>query len=119
MGDRANILVKDNSEDTGVYLYTHWGGTDLPLRLQQALRKGERWNDSQYLTRIIFCAMVDREDWDGTTGYGISSIVGDGDDRILEVNVKKAIVSVGGKTWTFDEFARLGSRQIQGIWGYN
>lgn len=119
MGDRANILVKDNSEDTGVYLYTHWGGTDLPSRLQQALRKEERWSDSQYLTRIIFCAMIDREDWDGTTGYGISSMVGDGDDRILEVNVEKATVSVGWRTWTFDEFTGLSSYQIQSVWRYD
>jgi len=116
MGDRANVLVKYDDKDSGVYLYTHWGGSDLPSTLQQALKKRERWDDSQYLTRIIFCTMVG-QDWDGTTGYGISSMVGDGDDRVLEVNVEDATVSFGGKTWTFEEFVKLGSRQIQQVWG--
>lgn len=76
MGDRGNIIVKDRGSQ--VFLYTHWGGYELPNVLKDALIRGEdRWNDGQYLARVIFCEMV-KDDIEGTTGYGISSVIGDG-----------------------------------------
>lgn len=108
MGDRANILMKSNgSWDTGVYLYTHWDGTDLPATLQAALIRAEdRWMDDAYLARVIFCEMV-RTDLLGTTGYGISAFVGDGRDRILRVNADDQTVTFEGKSWTFKEYIAL------------
>ncbi len=94
MGDRANVFVTGWGGETGVYLYTHWDGTDLPETLRSALQRGQgRWDDVQYLARIIFCEMVaglERE----LTGYGISSRVGDGESRILEVNVDSQVVVI-------------------------
>ena len=85
MGDRANVYVH-HGERPGVYLYTHWAGSELPAIVVSALRRGVgRWNDVQYLTRIIFCEMI-KDDVEGKTGYGISAEVGDGDDRIVDVD---------------------------------
>lgn len=70
MGDRGNIEVKD--EQGSVFLYSHWGGSELPATLASALDRGiGRWTDQPYLARIIFCEMV-RGDVEGETGYGIS-----------------------------------------------
>lgn len=81
MGDRANVYVKDGG--SGVFLYTHWAGSELPETVQSALRRGvDRWNDGPYLTRIVFAEMVSGNE-NGTTGYGISAVCGDGDDRII------------------------------------
>ena len=66
MGERGQILIKD----TGVYLYTHWTGYRLKNILQESLSKKWRWNDEDYLTRIIFDVMKDG-DTTGETGYGI------------------------------------------------
>jgi hypothetical protein len=115
MGDRANILVKDSYDQNGVYLYTHWGGTDLPFTLQEALKKKWRWGDTSYLTRIIFCEMVKGEE-EGETGFGISSKVGDGDDRILVVDDDKGTVSYNDKIWTFDEYIALDEEEISQVW---
>lgn len=106
MGDRANVLVKEDSEDNGVYLYTHWNGTELPTILQDALKKRWRWDDCAYLTRIIFDEMT-KDDHGEETGYGISSILGDGDDRILKVNVIEQTVKMGEREWTFEEYISL------------
>lgn len=82
MGDRANIYVKEDAE-RGVYLYTHWAGTDLPRTLQTALDRGrERWGDTPYLARIVFCEMVDRVEKD-LTGYGISTVLCDNEYPII------------------------------------
>jgi len=85
MGDRANVYVHHGSRP-GVYLYTHWAGSELPATVVNALQRGRgRWDDDQYLARIIFCEMI-KNDVDGETGYGISAEVGDGDDRIVDVD---------------------------------
>ena len=107
MGDRANILIKDGTSK--VYLYTHWCGTELPKTLQTALARKLRWDDGQYLARIIFSEMI-KDSLTDECGYGISSVVGDGDSRILEVNIQKQTVKVITKTistYTFKEYLAL------------
>lgn len=103
MGDRANIVVTDANNH--IVLYTHWAGTELPNILKSALKRGEsRWGDLPYLTRIIFCEMIKGDVMD-TTGYGISQEIGDGDDRILTVNVDKQTVNdYNGNVFTFEEY---------------
>ena len=104
MGDRANVFVKEQyGREGGVYLYTHWGGTDLPETVQGAMKKKERWDDGSYLARIIFCQMVKGHE-NGETGFGISATLGDGDDRILVIDCDKQTVSIKDHSWTFQEF---------------
>lgn len=95
MGDRGNIIVQDAYDDTNtqaVVLYTHWSGTELPETLKAALARGrERWNDGQYLTRIIFCQMIAHDPM-GLTGYGISTDIGDNEHPFLVVDVKRQVV---------------------------
>lgn len=103
MGDRANIVVTNRHNH--IVLYTHWAGTELPDILKSALKRGEsRWDDFQYLTRIIFCEMIKGDVMD-TTGYGISQEIGDGDDRVLTVNVdRQTVTDYNHKTWSFEEY---------------
>jgi hypothetical protein len=68
MGDRGQVFVKD----AGVYLYTHWNASNLIETVRQALAKKWRWDDPEYLARIIFCEMVRGSETD-ETGYGIGT----------------------------------------------
>jgi hypothetical protein len=86
MGDRANVAILSYSaspvthygkpevegEVDAVVLYTHWGGTDLPIDVQTALTRRERWDDPAYLARIVFCRMIGDSLEDGT-GFGITA----------------------------------------------
>lgn len=106
MGDRANIhILNAGSDDNqGVYLYTHWGGSELLVTLQRALISGKnRWSDDQYLTRIIFCEMVKGQEAE-ETGFGITSTVRDGEDRVIVVNTETQTVIIGGTRRTFQEY---------------
>lgn len=106
MGDRANVYVVDEQDPAkGVYLYTHWSGTELPETVRQALLRKLRWNDCQYLTRIIFDQMTEGNHG-AETGFGISASVGDGDERIVRVNALTQTVDLGHKAWPFDEYIR-------------
>jgi hypothetical protein len=87
MGDRGNIKIG------GVYLYTHWAGSEISQILRDALKRGRsRWTDESYLARIIFCEMI-KHDVMGTTGYGISTEIIDNEHDILEVNCDKQTVN--------------------------
>lgn len=103
MGDRANIEMKEEGQPS-IFFYTHWAGTELPQTLQDALKRGaDRWDDSPYLGRIIFCELV-KDAINQDTGYGISPYICDGENRVLEVDSSKQTVTHKDKVWTFKEF---------------
>jgi hypothetical protein len=123
MGDRANVWIREDDKDTGVWLYTHWAGSELPGYLQEALvlaDEDNRLDDIPYLGRIIFCRMIQGPNTDiyeagkgltQTTGYGISSRLGDGGHRVLEIIDGKVIwvdfdfnPDKPIRTWTFQEY---------------
>ena len=88
MGDRANIFIKSDlgyGDGRGVYLYTHNDGDELPVKLQAALARRERWSDDSYLARVISCEMVKGEERD-SMGYGISAYLGDNEHKIIVVD---------------------------------
>lgn len=99
MGDRANVYVHEGDRP-GVYLYTHWEGTDLPKVVKNALARGkERWHDTAYLTRIIFSDMV-AGDLESLTGFGISIEETDGEGRLIDIDTLRQQVTVIG--WNDD-----------------
>ena len=108
MGDRGNIKIYQN-DNSAIYLYTHWTGSQIYEVLKTALSRRQRWNDGPYLTRIIFCELV-KGDEDGETGFGISTHICDNEHTIIGVNPNNQMVTfemengtVKGKM-TFEEF---------------
>ena len=119
MGDRGNIVIKQNDRDQSapyLYFYTHWAGSDIAQTLQNALKRGrDRWDDEQYLSRIIFCELVKGSEME-TDGYGISTYMGDNEHDFLVVDSKKQTVSrvkegdpsaPPKKSWSFEDFVSL------------
>lgn len=96
MGDRANVVIIDESTDlsskTAVFLYGHWIGYDLPDILAAALKRGkERWKDAPYLARIIFNEMTDQAS-STVTGFGISTSITDNEHPLLVVDTRRLVV---------------------------
>ena len=106
MGDRGQVLIKDE----GVYLYTHWGASGLVDTVKNALAHKERWDDPEYLARIIFCEMVGEADaLAGSTGFGIGTEKHEDVWRVVIVNCAdhKVIVEDNNKavfSGSFEEF---------------
>jgi hypothetical protein len=90
MGDRGNIYIKD--ADSGIYLYTHWAGTELPVTVRNALARQQRWDDGPYLARILFDTLTEGETG-SESGYGISSVIGDNGHLIVVVDVDAQTVT--------------------------
>ena len=121
MGDRGNIIIRMPNNEGQVVLYAHWGGGDLPSMLQQALQRGKkRWDDPQYLARIIFSTMT-ADAQDQLRGYGITTVVYDNGYPLLVVTPGERMVHVEADpkrpytaqwparqaSWTFEEWCAL------------
>lgn len=119
MGDRGNIVIKQNDRDQSapyLYFYTHWSGSDIPQIVQSALKRGkDRWDDEQYLARVVFCELVKDCAMD-TDGYGISTYMGDNEHDFIVLDAKKQTVSVvkegdpgagPKKSWSFEDFLNV------------
>lgn len=105
MGDRGAILVKHWESE--VYLYTHWDAHSIEEMAKSVMSKKLRWNDGQYLSRMIFEKMI-TDAYSLETGYGISSTMPDA-YRVLIVDCdeQKVALEIHGDlayTKTFEEF---------------
>lgn len=89
MGCRGQILI----EDTGVFLYTHWGANRMVDDLKKALSLHKRWDDDEYLARIIFCQLV-KDDIDGTISYGIGTSQHGDIEKLISINCQEETIEV-------------------------
>jgi len=108
MGDRGQVLIKGYDGGLGVCLYTHYGARTLPSTVKAALAKKWRWDDREYLARIIFDTMTEGKHG-MELGYGIGTEVHKDVWRLVIVDCDKMTVTIEdwGKpvaTYTFDEF---------------
>jgi len=131
MGDRANVKIKMaacNGYPAGnIFLYTHWGGTELPGLVKEGLKAGvNRWDDDSYLVRILARGMGMGED--GETGYGIATYPPDNEHKFIVIDCEKQIISLetpdgdesryfagdkinGGTSWSFQEYVQIENPQ--------
>ncbi len=118
MGDRGNIIIIDDVADAlhprGLVLYTHWAGSEIGGLLKDALQKApDRWTDSAYLSRVVFQTLIGTDD--GTTGYGLSSYIGDNEHDFLVLDIPRQVVvkvkHSGGDIQTAPEIMRQAMKQ--------
>jgi hypothetical protein len=108
MGDRRQVHIKN----INLWIYTHWGGYDLPEVVQQAIKLAEdRWMDTSYCSRIIAMHII-QENSSGSTGCGISDHSMDSEYNDIFIDTEKLTVSIGEKTWTFKEYADISELEL-------
>jgi hypothetical protein len=76
-------------EDTGIYLYSHWGSSEILQTVKRAIAKRWRWDDYEYLTRIIFDEMMGKDSHGEETGFGIGTQQHGDIDNLVIVNCKE------------------------------
>ena len=103
MGARAQVSIQDKYGDPKIYLYTHWGEGTLIDDVKRALLRGKsRWDDYEYLTRIIFDEMKG-DDVKSETGYGISTSEHGDNNLLIEITPDKT-VKINGEERSFSNF---------------
>lgn len=104
MGARCQVSIKEKESHTPVYLYSHWGSGSIKEDVRIALARNQRWDDYEYLTRILFDGMKGT-DTTSETGYGIGTGEHGDIDILVEILPGKK-VGIEGKVWTFDEYTK-------------
>lgn len=108
MGSRT-VWKIETEENTGIHLYSHWGGGDkLRATAEALLRSKSRWEDETYFTRI-FTSWIINDDWDSGTGFGLWSGPLDRDyfeESYEPVTVfpKQKKIKYGTFLYTYEEF---------------
>ena len=115
MGNRSNILtISDSDPKTGIFMYSHWSGMSLLGRLQKALifaKEEDRLDDASYLNRIIFCKVL-AGDYEGSTGYGLSTSLQDNEHPIILVDVATKTISLVAEDRNYEN----GKNSPQDFW---
>lgn len=100
MGARAQVQI-GRKEGECVFLYTHWGAGSLIQDVQRALARRQRWEDDEYLARIVFDEMrstcgegISAEDVEDETGYGISTQQHGDIELLIALNPETKKVSI-------------------------
>jgi hypothetical protein len=92
MGDRGNIVVREGA--SAVWLYSHWRGSEIGEVVRKALAKKQRWDDTPYLTRIVFQELLNGDT--GTSGFGIATSICDNEHPVIVVDTSKQEVQTYG-----------------------
>jgi hypothetical protein len=107
MGSRAQVKI----QDTGVFLYTHWGASEIVEDVRTAIKRGKRLNDPGYLTRIIFDQMTLGQQGDDT-GAGIGTQEAGDIEKLVTVDIERKAITIkdvysgSTRTLSFTEFAQ-------------
>jgi hypothetical protein len=56
-----------------VYIYTHSSASKLVAEVHEVLSRKKRWDDPDYLTRMIVCGIIPYDQWNSEFGYGIGT----------------------------------------------
>jgi hypothetical protein len=56
-----------------IFLYTHETASDLINVVSDVLCRVVRWDDPDYLARMIFCRMIPKNKWNDELGFGIGT----------------------------------------------
>lgn len=96
-----------------VFLYAKEGKHAIGA-LHRALSKKKRWDDPDYLTRIIFCELVPEDEWYETTGYGIGTEMYADVDIFISVDsmVQEILIQARGESLQ-DKFKMTFSKFIE------
>ena len=77
-----------------IYLYTHDHAARLTNDVYSALAARLRWDDADYLAKIIFCHMVPIECWQEDKGYGIGTQMYADINLLISVDTVKQQVTI-------------------------
>ena len=82
------------SADGRVYLYTYNTASSLVNDVYQALSEGKRWDDADYLSRIVFCKMIPHEAWNKDNGFGIGSTLYADVNILVTLDIEKQVITI-------------------------
>lgn len=88
-----------------VYLYTHDTARNLLANVYNILSKERRWDDPDYLSRMIFCEMIPEQFWNSETGFGIGTQLYADVELLVSLDTVNQKITVSSGLHEFDNFS--------------
>jgi len=82
------------SEFGRIYLYDHNGADGIIQKLYNVLSKKVRWDDPDYLARMLFCEMIPFEFWESDSGFGIGTVLYESTNVLVTLDFPKQRVVI-------------------------
>jgi hypothetical protein len=111
MGARVNFVFKDNTTDTAVGLYSHWGADSWQVDLADAIRHAKvRQGDFSYFTRMVISHLIKDEVME-ETGFGIFAVnpsdIGGLWDEVVLIDLNKNTVNDEAFSSFLEQYERV------------
>lgn len=113
MSDNKSVQIEiiNQHGSSPVYLYSHEGALSMVNTVYEILSQKKRWDDADYLARMLFCAMIPKDDWDKEKGYAIGTTLYEGIALFISINVPKQTIKIqitkdlhNYESMSFDDF---------------
>ena len=88
-----------------VYLYTHNDAKSLLTIVHNTLSLKVRWDDPDYLSRMLFCEMIPEQFWSSNTGYGIGTQLYADVELLLSLNTVSQKITLSSGSHDFSNFS--------------
>lgn len=95
-----------------VYLYTHDTAKNLLANVHNILSKESRWDDPDYLSRMLFCEMIPESFWGSDTGFGIGTQLYADVELLISLDTVNQKITVSSGLHEFDNFSMTFSEFI-------
>ena len=87
-----------------VYLYTHDTSRNLLSNVYNVLSVEKRWDDPDYLARMIFCEMIPQEFWNSDSGFGIGTQLYVDTELLISLDTVAQKITVSSGMHEFENF---------------
>jgi hypothetical protein len=87
-----------------LYLYTHNTAHTLVSEVYEAMSQKKRWDDPDYLSKMIFCRMMPLECWMEEVGYGIGTQLYADINLLVTVDTVNQTITIQSATNLYDKF---------------
>lgn len=77
-----------------IYLYAHHTAEELIREVHQALSLKTRWNDPDYLAKLVFCRMVPLELWKEEGGFGIGTQLYADINLLVSLDTTRQVITI-------------------------
>ena len=88
-----------------VYLYTHNDAKSLLTIVHNTLSLKVRWDDPDYLSRMLFCEMIPEQFWSSNSGYGIGTQVYADVELLVSLDTVNQKITLSSGSHEFSNFS--------------
>jgi hypothetical protein len=102
--NKSSGQVEIIGPDGRVYLYTHRTAHTLVSEVYDALSQQKRWDDPDYLSKMVFCRMIPLECWKEETGFGIGTQLYADVNLLVTLDTVKQTITIQSASNLHDKF---------------